>query len=334
MKSFFKLLFTFIIIFGFSVGIYLVSQEVIKNLQLDDSDALLGGDLEKGYPSAGYLINYTQSGGVSTCGYTALGEKIGITAGHCADDSKTMLVGKGDFKVSSPDNLKVDRAIQKEDWVKSKKRSDDFTILNFNAPAGYFQSFAKIASPIEGCHYRVVAYGRTQDPTENFTKPRKSAVMCASNITSDIFYIQAKDAGICHGDSGSPLYYENTENVVGIIVSIILEDETSKDPCSIGNKAIVVRVDANNRIITENFQDVSGSVSDISTSDTVQLGVVKENFIEKLGLATLTREEKLKIAMFGGLGILSLIVIILIVLVSGGGEKKMVVRDGYYIQEY
>src|SRR5690606_17506046 len=123
-------------------------------------------------------------------------------------------------------------------WVQNQERSSDFAILNFQNLNGYFTSFSNIASPREGCDMRVVAYGRTENPNEISIKPRKSAIVCASEIGRNTYVISGRgqESGICFGDSGSPVYYNGTETLVGVVVSIILEDNNQQQPCGFGNR--------------------------------------------------------------------------------------------------
>lgn len=212
-----------------------------------DSKALYGGQLETGYPSAGFMIIYTANS-LKTCGYTAIRPNVAVTAGHCVDDAQRIYLGQGEFNFEHSEHAFVTKAQPKEGWAVSAKREDDFAILTFNDPA-FFKDFARISSPVEGCNYRVVAYGRTEDSSTSTTKERKSGVLCANAIFDNVFYVTGQESGICFGDSGSPVYFDGTNNLVGSVASIIKAGSDDSDPCAIGNSAIVVRTDKNTDLI-------------------------------------------------------------------------------------
>jgi len=315
-----KKLITIIFFLGFlGVVAYTIYFTLGEDLGIRDSFALFGGDLERGYPSAGYLISYEPNGNLKTCGYSALNNRVAVTASHCVDNSASIFIGRGDFSLDRNNHTQILNAIQKQGWIDNKTRSQDFAILNFIDEENRFTAFSEITSPREGCDMRVVAYGRTENPNEASTKPRKSAVMCASEIGTDTFIIQGKDAGICFGDSGSPVYFDDTENLVGVVASIVLEDPNETEPCAIGNRAIVVRADAQQRLINENIANIDESLSSVSVTDGLSVQVVDENLLERLGLDNLTEEQQRQYILYGAGAGISIMVIFLIILIVGGG---------------
>lgn len=299
------------------VGMYGIVRLISLNQSADDSDALFGGELELGYPFAGFLISYEPGGGVKTCGYTVLSNELAITAAHCVDNSEQLYIGLGKFTTNTSELLRVEQATQLEGWVNGKERSQDFAILNFRDTQGFFTDFSEIASPVEGCNFRVVAYGRTENPEESFTKPRKSAIMCASNIRSDVFTIKAQKAGICFGDSGSPLFYNDTDKYVGNVVSIVLEDPNDTDPCAIGNTAIVVRADSQQNFINDTLENFSnGAPVNVVEGGTIQVNVASQDIWDQLGLSNLSAEQKLDYMLYffiavGGVTTLAIVVTVL-----------------------
>lgn len=295
------------------------------NLSPDDSSALYGGRLESGYLSAGFLITDTTDGTAKSCGVSVITNQVAITAGHCVDDAKTIHIGAGDFS-SNYNVLKVvSRAVSKAGWATGRNRSDDFAVLTYQNN-NHFSSFAKIGSPAEGCIARVVAYGRTENPLEAITHPRKSALLCVSDISVDTFRLTSEDAGICFGDSGSPIYRDGTNEVIGVVVSIIKKNENDNAPCAIGNMAIAVRVDTQERLIRERVETdfAAQGVIDFPTETLVE--VAEETLLEKLGLAALQnitprqRDTFLLIGSLAGVGIL--IVLIGVLLYSNSQSQK------------
>lgn len=285
MKKFARII-VVLLIFGLgSLGLYFAYQSQ-KEQDIKDSSALYGGKDEYGYPSAGFLITYTKDS-IKTCGYSVLTNTTAITASHCVDDAVNMYLGKNTFNSSLENKVTVLKATQKEGWINGKNRTEDFAILNFKNQ-GFYQEFAQVASPVEGCKYKVVAYGRTEDPLEDKIKPRKSAQLCATEIGAETFKVNGgPSAGICFGDSGSPVYYEGTNKVVGVIVSIIHKNANDTNPCAFDNTAIVVRADANKKLIDEKIQASDPTFGGISVTDGLTISVAQETFFEKIGLGAL-----------------------------------------------
>lgn len=333
MKKARKFLTNFLIILLAGATIFVAGRKVAEDLGIIDSSALFGGDLERGYPSAGYLISYEPSGGFKTCGYSVLNNRIAISASHCVDNSERIELGKGDFNLNPSANINVIKAVQKEGWVGGKSRRDDFSILIFNDTNGFYQNFAEIAPPLEGCNYRVVAYGRTENDTGALKRPRKSAVVCISEIDRDIFKIKGANSrsGICFGDSGSPIYSNETNQVVGIVASIVLEKPSSEDPCDFGNTAIAVRTDTNQRLINENIQalDVSG-LNEVQVANAIILEVTSESLLDQLGLGNLTTEQQLQLTLLVTVSLGLFFLVILLVILLRRPQKHYVPEQVYY----
>lgn len=296
-------------------GFFLYTQ-LQTNQGIDDSSALYGGELERGYPFAGYLISYEPSGAMKTCGYAVLNNQVAVTASHCVDNSESIFLGLGDFSVRADNHIQVTKATQKEQWISDKVRAHDFAILNFNDTNGFYEDFAEIASPTEGCKYKIIAYGRTEDPNENYIKPRKSASLCASEITANTFVVEGDGtSGICFGDSGSPLFYEGTNQLVGQMVSIILEDPNDTNPCAFGNKAIVVRADANESLINENIASLGSNLQSVNVTDGLTIEVADQSIFDRLGLSfleNLDEQTKMQYILYGTITLTVLVVIVLL----------------------
>lgn len=300
------------------LGIFVAYVAAYGNLGVEDSGALFGGRIEKGYLSAGFLVVETQQS-LKTCGFSAISNQIAVTAAHCVDDARKIFMGLGQFTNDTQNLKQVRRAVAKANWVESQIRSDDFAVLTF-PNTGYFSDFAKIAAPSEGCIARVVAYGRTEDPIESITKPRKSALLCVSEIGVETFRMTSDTAGICFGDSGSPIYRDGTNELIGVVVSIVKKDPNDTQPCAIGNTAIAVRVDANQRIIQEQLQ------ADFATNEILPLNtdtvvdVANETFLERLGLnflENLSTREKETYLLVGVVALIALLLVTIGVLLSG-----------------
>ncbi len=253
-------------------AIYLVGT---SDFSPEKSEALYGGQYETGYPSAGFLIIYTANS-IKTCGYTAIRPNVAVTAGHCVDDAQRIYLGQGEFSFDHITHAFAAKAQPKQGWAVDKRREDDFAILTFQ-DANFFREFANISSPIEGCNFRVVAYGRTENAESAATKERRSAILCANAIYDKVFYVTGRDGGICFGDSGSPVYFEGTNNLAGVVASIIKVADDNSDPCAIGNSAIIVRADTNTNLINAAVQQASPSSDPIAIDDTLVIEVAGDN---------------------------------------------------------
>src|SRR5690348_17175222 len=114
-----------ILSFG-ALALYSISMMIRNDQSLTDSNALYGGELERGYPSAGYLISREVSGSIKTCGFAVLNDSIGITASHCVDNSEAIYIGQGTFSADISVAKEVLNATQKSGWISNKERNNDF----------------------------------------------------------------------------------------------------------------------------------------------------------------------------------------------------------------
>lgn len=303
MKIFFKTIITLIVLVVAGIGTFFIAQAIQEELSAEDSSALYGGRLEYGYPQAGFILAFDQNWSLSLCGYTVLNQNVGITASHCIDNARAMYLGRGQFTPDPTGLIEVSRAVQKDGWVSNRIRSDDFAVLNFNDNFNYFDAFSEVASPVEGCHYRVVAYGLTENPNDNV--PRKSARLCTVKIDDKTMWVRGFDSGICFGDSGSPVFYNNTNKVVGVIASIIHENpEDAAEPCSFNNTAIVVRADKNSELINENIRSANAGLDQIDVIDGLTVEVTDPSVLSRLGLGRLeglSQEDRTTFTLIGGI---------------------------------
>jgi len=315
---------------AFLLVTFLATYVIQRNQSPTDAEALYGGRTETGYPSAGFLLIETSSGGLKLCGYSVLSARVAITASHCVDDAKNIYLGRGQFTQDSANLLKVDKAIQKAGWVENKARSSDFAVLNFSDTKGYFSSFAEVASVVEGCKYRVVAYGRTENSTDSANPPRKSTALCATNLTTDTFLVQGNNSGICFGDSGSPVFFDGTNRVVGVITSILTQTNTADSdasPCAFGNIAVVVRADANKSMIEDSLTAIDQNTQELTVVDGTTVEVVSDTLLARIGLSrleNLTEDDKYRVAIIGIILLMILIIFALIRLIRSPEKRNYV----------
>jgi secreted trypsin-like serine protease len=233
---------------AFILMILLISIMVIRvvqnsNLANEDASAIYGGEEEWSYFSAGYLISENKDGSFNYCSATSLNDGLAITAAHCVQNSEKIYLGFGGRTFSTFGSMQVKEFYINSGWDGQDIRYD-FAVLLYENPQDLFVDNAEILSPAEGCNYRVVGYGKTSQDDEQGVRPRQGADICIERIEGDNFYIQGETSGICTGDSGSPIYVKDTNFVVGVISSIVLEaGGNERDACSLQNTAVAVRAD-------------------------------------------------------------------------------------------
>ncbi len=285
MKNKIKTTFAILALILITVSAIFLSNKINKNtenLSAEDSNALYGGDLEYGYKSAGYLVNYQKNSTQRrSCGVAVINNSQAITAGHCVDSAEAIFIGEGFFKDKKSDFLAVNKINLKQNWIKSRNEEDDIAVL-FYTNDNKFNTFASIIPPKDGCNYHIVAYGRSDD-TPNMTLPRKGADICISNITNKTFrIIGANNSGICFGDSGSPIYEKDSNKLVGIISSIVMHPNSDpKDVCNIGNTGLAIRADSTSELITSNSLNKKEDLVTISNLAKVPSDA---NLFDKIGL--------------------------------------------------
>jgi hypothetical protein len=213
-----------------------------------DSDVLYGGQLEAGFPYAGYLLGFTDNNKLNVCGSVFLTKSKLVTAAHCVDkEVRQNVVGSGQLEISTAGkNNRVDGVAIKPGWD-GKTSNNDLAVVTLEQPV-QMTKFAEIGSPELGCNYTVVAYGRTENSDEDSLRLRKSAKLCISRIERDLIFLQGSDSGICFGDSGSPVFLTGSNKLIGVI-SAIVATSSDDSPCHIANQAVAVRVDVNQSFI-------------------------------------------------------------------------------------
>jgi V8-like Glu-specific endopeptidase len=260
----FRKLFNIFLILVVGVGILGVLYELQRrNLAPTDSDALIGGQLEYGYPATGYLVNYMERGGVEYCGMTLIGTRTAITAAHCLDAPGQVYIGFKDFTINQANLAITTGFAQKPGWDQRSSINDIAVVdLGPSYKAEYPPAVLPPQEPALGCKYRIVAYGRT-DPNlaaAEKEKPRKSALLCLNNIEGNVMIMYSGEGGICLGDSGSPVYEDGTNRLIGVISAV--KKTSSTDPfCYIGNTAYVVRTDNSLPFITASSKETLDTVA-------------------------------------------------------------------------
>lgn len=269
----------------------------------EDSSALFGGDIEEGYITGGYLVAENFEGQYNYCGITNVARGVAITAAHCIEDIQSIVIGFGGFTFEGENNLEP-RTISRDSLWRDGIVERDFAVIEYDLENESPRPNAQLVDPEIGCDYRVVAYGRTENETESVLgqRPRKSAQVCITSITDQTIIIESDEGGICMGDSGSPIYREGTDQLVGIVSSILAARDSS-EPCFIGNRAVAVR--AKSSYETFLAQDFGTSSTQFTETDIQQASDLFENFRDSVGISTGDLETTL-FAAAGGLFLLSI----------------------------
>lgn len=278
------------------------------------SSALYGGEAEAGYFPAGYMIAYKSGVPSELCGILFFSETTGISAAHCLDGADKFTAGQGNFNTTTLGDVQIKAFAQHPLWDR-KKSDNDLSVLTFEKPQTN-SAPVSIVVPKEACNYRIIGYGRTEldQGTLTLDRPRKGADVCVSLVDENVVYINGSKGGICVGDSGSPIFEKDTNNVIGVISAIIVKD--TKDPCYIGNTAIVIRLDKKTDYIASRSGSTITSLANQGQDNQQFAGVRFEagNIQESVRnfVVTYTSEIELGLLIAGIVIVIILIVVIFI----------------------
>lgn len=223
-----------------------------------------GSVLEEGeYPYASYVITYGLGGSANVCGLVHIESGLAVTAGHCFDNQSKAYLGYSLFDFSVNDNYLADEVVVNPNW-NGKDVIYDIAIIK--PPEEFYEndSYAIVGSPSVGCGYEVYGYGQSEKDfsMNNIQKLSKKSDFCIEKIDDNLIFLRGDGGGICFGDSGSPVFHKESGELVGIISSIISSDEKGNiNPCSVGNKAVAVRIDAKKEFI-DNYRSGRLTVKD------------------------------------------------------------------------
>ncbi|MBD3362966.1 trypsin-like serine protease [Candidatus Dojkabacteria bacterium] len=255
-----KILGLFLLIYGlvaliFSLTVKLKQEDTAP----DESSAIYGGQIANNeYPYAGYLIAYNNDEMASICGTVYISNTTAISAAHCFDDKITAYLGYSLFNFDLDQNFLAQDTVINPLW-NGQNVDSDLAVIKLPRDFYEVEEYATVGSPKIGCDFEVLGYGKTENDNERsqLDKLRKKAQFCVEDINSKTFTLKGKDGGICFGDSGSPIFEKGTNKVVGIISSITTtRSQANENPCSIGNRAVAVRIDQNIKFINEVEQGV------------------------------------------------------------------------------
>lgn len=223
-----------------------------ESLSTEEADALYGGRTEvAAYPSAGYITDYSSVFSRQACGIAYLSQSTGLSAAHCFTEGKGLYyTGKGVYKSDPPSNTPISNYFIHSDWD-ARTLTGDIAFVILETPMSPIDIYAEIATPEIGCGYEVLAYGSTDVRTLSNYDLRRKAPICIETLIGDRFYFSSPEAGVCFGDSGSPIYVKDTNKLVGIVSAITVDENPySKDNCFVNNRAVATRADSALRLLS------------------------------------------------------------------------------------
>ena len=229
--------------------IMLVSYVSYNLNTLDSSEvgALYGGQSNSGsHPYAGYIVNYSNFFTPQNCGMVQIESDRALSAAHCLEEGNIYYLGTGILEKNLASNAAISEYVFHPQW-------DPNTLLNDLAVIRYESDdvelhagkYAQIGDVTPGCDYEVVAYGSTDEKVLHKSDLRRSADVCVRDVSNGRFTFVPSQAGICFGDSGSPIFRKDTNEVVGIVSAITSAgSDNIKDNCYMANTAIGISLSA------------------------------------------------------------------------------------------
>ena len=187
---------------------------------------LHGGIAESGYAATGtYLVRHAASGPWSyRCGATLIQPDLAVTAAHCVDTAAVEhalyygdTVGGVVAETETVHRARVVVIHPRLNWRGSYKNDVAVLILE---EAVTDREVARIAAYTLGCGYRAIGNGL--DETGEIGH-RKSTPYCIESVEFDRGLLntdvpEGSDfARLVTGDSGGPLYFEGTRDLVGML---------------------------------------------------------------------------------------------------------------------
>jgi len=207
------------------------------------------------YPFAGFLITELVNPPSANekyliCGANFVSPYHVITAAHCVEAASSVAVSYGNFEESVFKKLGNYRINISEKYdptmYKNNKKllvedigAGDLALVHLPQPVT-LEQYAQISKPTVGCNYYVVGYGKNEiEPERSYE--RRGIPACIDKVNPENLLISFPSKGFfCYGDSGSGLYRQGTNELVGIVSAL-----NSASSCQDASLYVATRLDSN-----------------------------------------------------------------------------------------
>lgn len=224
----------------------------------NDVPVLLNAGVEYGYDATIYVVREGFNGQLTVCGGAQVAPGVAVTAAHCVDNARRVLVGKEALDLQSGKNATVEDILIKTGWEGLEDGWEldiivnDLALLAYNSAETRDTSTASIGTISLGCNYKVVGFGtKYGEGTIVLNSPRQkdSLDVCIVSFNENLVLVKPdSDQGFCFGDSGSPIYDKRNGELVANLSSTIGAVES--DLCDLDNRVLAVRLDTNQSFIS------------------------------------------------------------------------------------
>jgi secreted trypsin-like serine protease len=191
--------------------------------------AVIGGaDVPAGDPVAAHTVMITRTDGF--CTGVVIGERLVLTAAHCADDSGPLgilIFGAGRQPIiNQVVERRVHPAYRRADW-QARRTAIDLAVIRTASPIGNGSRQAPLTSggiPQAGAAIRLVGFGPAAEGSARSAGVLRSAALTVTGRPSS-YQVRLTGSsgaalGACTGDSGGPVFAsESGRPVVAGIVS-------------------------------------------------------------------------------------------------------------------
>lgn len=233
--SFSNIVFATVILFVVAlISIYLFKYEA-KDIPQDTSVIMYVNNDVEGYEFVGYYLTHGKDGHLKICGATFLTATKTITSAHCVNHNSDAFIGENNINIDTSELIPINKSLIYNKWNGTDSLGDIAVILH-----NQYSRFSKdityptITDPKLGCNYIVIGYDLN-------SKKRVSADVCINEINKGLLTIGITDGAFCFGDSGSVVVEKGTNEIVGVISSIV-KDSESEDICYLQNTAVAVNL--------------------------------------------------------------------------------------------
>ncbi|MCA9386923.1 trypsin-like serine protease [Candidatus Dojkabacteria bacterium] len=235
-----------------------------------DIPVLLNAETEQMYPETVFVFSQKVNGSTFLCGGSAIDSKHIITAAHCLADSVKIKIGASNQIILGSPLREIDSYYTESNWNNIGDKiienadsleaftlysDNDISIIKIKDSESEFTNIAKIGTISPDCGYELTAYGTTLEEINSnlkFPRLKESISVCLSYYNGKTVKITPESGtGICLGDSGSPIYKKDTNEVVAIVSMVLSDDSTQL--CKINNIGLATVIGSHNAFIANHL---------------------------------------------------------------------------------